>query len=518
MRAAALIMGVSVLLSRVIGLLREQFVAWRFGATSDTDVYLAAFTLPDFLNYLLAGGALSITFVPIYAKHLANKQDDEGQRVFSIIITFLALVLSVGVIAGMLFAEPILSWYFSAMPKEKLPQLIRLTRIVFPAQLFHVLGAIITATLFARGTFTAAALAPVLYNLAIIVGGALFGGVVGIEGMAWGVLFGALLGPFLIPSWSAWRLGLRFSFQFDFSHPGFRTFIKTALPLMIGVSLVTVDEWIARYLAVGDEGAITQLNYARKILLVPVGFLAQAGGVASYPFFAKLFAENKREELAQTVIKATRTAVVLSIIVTALVLPLTQPIIALLFAHGRFTIQDAAETAPLLFWYMLGLFAWSIQALWGRACYATGDTLRPMLLSTFIVGLSVPGFVLCYQQWQAPGLAFASTMGITLQALCLAPLLRRHLPMISFAPLLDGLWRSSFAGGLAALGVYFTNEALPVLLVDTGSLSRLLSTGLRLGICGVVFVMLLLPAAKLLRLAEVESLLQRVINKLKKKR
>jgi putative peptidoglycan lipid II flippase len=510
MRAAALIMALSVLLSRIIGLVREQFVAWRFGATSDTDLYLAAFTLPDFLNYLLAGGALSITFVPIYSKYLADQQEQEGQHVFSAVVSFLLAVLLVGTGLGMLFAEPVLSWYFSAMPADKIPQLVRLTRIVFPAQIFHVIGAIVTATLFAKGKFTAAALSPVIYNLAIIAGGAIFGGAVGIEGMAWGVLVGAMLGPFLVPALNAKKLGLGFSFRLDLSHPGFRTFIKTAIPLMLGVSLVTVDEWIARYICAGDEGSITQLNYARKILLVPVGFLAQAGGVASYPFFAKLFAEGKKEEMAQSVISATRTVLVLSLFVTALILPLSGPIITGLFAHGKFTTQDAAETAPLLVWYISGLAGWGLQSIWGRACYATGDTWRPMIISSLIVVASIPLFFFCYARWGVSGLALASTAGITAQALLLIPVLRHHLPEMSFSPVLDGLWRSALSSGIAGFGVYVTARNLPTFVTDAGSFSRLLGVGILMSICGLVFLILLLPAAKLLGLSEIDKILRRI--------
>src|SRR5262245_48319422 len=234
----------AVFLSRVIGFAREVYIAGRFGATWETDAYNAAFTIPDWLSYLVAGGTLSITFLPIYAKHLAADDEAEGNRVLGVVMTIMLAVVGAGVIAGEIFAEPLARAFFHKLDQRALAASVRYTRILLPAQLLFFAGGLASATLFARGRFAAAALAPLVYNIGIITAGAALGGALGVEALAWGALAGAAAGPFAIPAWSAWRAGARVRPSLAARHPGFVEWVKLSLPLMIGVSLVTADDWV----------------------------------------------------------------------------------------------------------------------------------------------------------------------------------------------------------------------------------------------------------------------------------
>src|ERR1700761_8953660 len=193
---AAAILIVTVLLSRVLGFVRDAFIAALFGATGQTDAFIAAFTIPDILNYLVAGGTMSITFIPIYTRYLTEGNEAEGNRGFSIISTTMMIVIIAGVIVLEIFTPQLTRSYLHKLRPSDLELAIRLTRILLPAQLCFYVGGLAAATLYARHRFVSASIAPLIYNFGTIAGGALLGRKLGIESLAWGTLAGAFIGNF----------------------------------------------------------------------------------------------------------------------------------------------------------------------------------------------------------------------------------------------------------------------------------------------------------------------------------
>src|SRR5262249_13754854 len=172
---------------------------------------------------------------------------------------------------------------------------------LLPAQIFFYVGGIVSAVLLSKRLFLYPALAPLLYNLSIILGGVLFSAKLGIASLAYGALAGAFLGPFFINAVGAAQTGMRYQPSFDIRHEGFREWVRLSIPLMLGVSLVAADEWIMRFFAAGGTGDITRLNYAKRLFAVPIAVLGQATGQASLPFFARLFGEQRNTEFATAV-------------------------------------------------------------------------------------------------------------------------------------------------------------------------------------------------------------------------
>ena len=172
--ATVLLMG-AVMLSRVIGYLREAYIAFAFGAGPQTDAYVAAFTLPDWLNYIVAGGAASITFISIYTRLLAEKRDADAQKAFSIIITVMTAVMIVGTIITEIFTPQFVRWMFDGFSPEQVGLCVYLTRILLPAQIFFYVGGVVSAVLLSHRLFLFPAFGPLLYNLFIILGGVLGG-------------------------------------------------------------------------------------------------------------------------------------------------------------------------------------------------------------------------------------------------------------------------------------------------------------------------------------------------------
>src|SRR5712691_13090566 len=166
-RSAAALLMTAVLLSRIIGYVREAYIAWAFGAGPATDAYVAAFTLPDWLNYILAGGAASITFISIYTRFLAEKREADAQKTFSIIITVMTAVLIVGTIATEIFAPQFVRWFVKGFSPDKIELCVHLTRILLPAQIFFYVGGVVSAVLLSHLLFLFPAFGPLIYNVFI---------------------------------------------------------------------------------------------------------------------------------------------------------------------------------------------------------------------------------------------------------------------------------------------------------------------------------------------------------------
>ncbi len=424
--SATLLLMTAVMLSRVIGYVREAYIAWAFGAGPATDAYVAGFTIPDWLNYLVAGGTASITFVSIYTRFLAEKREEDAQKTFSVIITVMTAVLGIGVLLAEIFTPQLSRLMFSGFSPEQLKLCVHLTRILLPAQIFFYVGGVVSAVLLSQRLFLFPAFGPLVYNVFIILGGVVLSRPLGISSLAYGALAGSFLGPFLVNAIGAARIGTGYSISFDVRNPAFREWVRLSIPLMLGVSLVTADDWILRYFASGGAGDITRLNYAKRLFAVPIAVLGQAASQASLPFFAKLFGEKRMREFADTVNGSIYRIVATSLLATSFMMAAALPLIDLVYRRGRFLFSDSQETAIYFFWFSLSLAFWSAQGLYSRAFYAAGNTLTPMVASSLITLASLPIYSALYHTFSTVGLAMASDLGIVANTLALAILLHRR--------------------------------------------------------------------------------------------
>jgi putative peptidoglycan lipid II flippase len=433
--SATVLLMTTIMLSRVIGYVREAYIAYAFGAGGQTDAYVAAFTLPDWLNYILAGGTASITFISIYTRFLAEKREADAQKTFSVIITVMTSVFLLGILAAEIFTPQFVGWMFHGFSPEQMRLCVSLTRILLPAQIFFYVGGVVGAVLLSHRMFLFPSFGPLLYNLFIIVGGVVAGKQLGIASLAYGALFGAVIGPFLVNSIGAARIGVGYRPSFDQRNPAFREWVRLSIPLMLGVSLVTADDWILRYFASSGIGDIARLNYAKRLFAVPIAVLGQATGQASLPFFARLFGEKKLKEFGETVNASVYRISSLSFLTSALMMVASLPLIDLVYRRGRFTFADSQETAIYFFWFSLSLAFWAAQGLYARAFYAAGDTLTPMVASTLITLASLLIYRALFHAFSVVGLAIASDLGIVANTVAAAVLLhRRRLVSLSDFP------------------------------------------------------------------------------------
>jgi len=354
-----------------------------------------------------------------------------------------------------IFARPVEHAIFPGFSGSQLDLCVGLTRILLPAQLFFYVGAVLSAVLQTRRMFLIPAVTGLVYNIGIIAGGVIGARSIGIASLAFGAVAGCIAGPFLMNAIGAARTGIRYRPSFDLRNPAFREWVALSVPLMLGVSLATADDWILRYFASHGIGDITRLNYAKRLFAVPMAVLGQAIGQASLPFFARLWSERKIGAFAAQVNGSVFRVAAVSFLGSAWMMAAALPIVDLVYRRGHFHFGDSRETAVLFFWFAISLAFWSAQALYARAFYAVGNTLTPMVATTIVTAASLPVYWMLFQKFNVTGLALASDIGIAGNTIVLAALLhRRGLVRVTDLPWRE-VWKAlitaSIAGATALL-------------------------------------------------------------------
>jgi putative peptidoglycan lipid II flippase len=462
--SATILLTLSALLSRVIGLIRDQFIAYKFGAGHSTDAYNVAFYLPELINYLLVGGAASITFVTILERYRANNDEAEGERALSIILNTMVLVLGTAIILAEIFTRYYIRLYFDPDSPEGILS-TQITRILLPGQLFFFAGGVLTAVLLVRKQFTFQALTPLIYNLCIIAGGALLASRMGIASLGVGALAGAYLGAFLLNAYGAYRAGMRYQPILDLKHPGLREWVRLSLPLMLGVTVITLDNQILGYFAKHGSGDISRLTYAKRLFTAPMAIIGQAAGAASLPFFAALYGRNQFDAFRSAVNRSVSRLIAFSFLGSAAMIALARPTVDIIFRRGSFHAADATSTASYFAIFAISLALWTAQAIYARAFYAAGETFVPMLAGTIVTLITIPIYWTLHQHFNVIGLAWASDLAIVLHTVTLAVLLHRRNMVPLFGPSggLDRpeIFRAAAAGIISFAGTVFVLHLIP---------------------------------------------------------
>lgn len=505
---AAALLAASFFLSRVLGFVREAVLAYRVGVGADTDAYYAAFQIPDMLSYFLGLGALSIALIPLYTRIRSERGEEAANRVFATVLGTLGLVAVLATSLLWCFAEPLVALQFPRFGPEQQALTVRLTRIVLPAQIFFVCGGIVRAVLMAQGRFGAQAAAPLVYNAGIIAGGVLLAPALGVEGFAWGALAGAALGPFgyaLLDARGRVPLRLRVA-PLD---PDFLRYLLLAAPLMIGVTLLTMDEWYDRWFGgVLGEGTIALVVYARRLMQAPVAVVGQTAATAALPTLSKLVAEARWEELSSLVLRTLQVAIGLGVLAGAAAFALADPFVALVYLRGAFGESDARAVADTLRVFSLAVPAWILQTVAVRPFYARRDFWRPMLLGTVVALVAIPLYLALGPPFGARGLAGAGALAITANALATLALARRLHGAPHFAPLASTALRSILISLPAAAAAFY---CLPGLGGAIGAL-------VDFAVGGIVFALLAIAGVLLVGDAPMRETLSEVRDSLARRR
>ncbi len=491
---ASLIWGVSIFLSRIVGLVREGAVGRILGGGRRADVFLTSFVIPDFLNYLLAGGALSIVFIPIFGTYLAKGEAKRGWEAFSVIANTLLLMLGAATAALWItvpWLVPIVAPGFDAGQRA---ELVKLTRIVLPAQIFHLVGGLLSAALQARDKHALPAIAPLVYTSSVVVGGLIGGTHAGAEGFAWGVVVGSVLGPFGLPLVGCLRSGLEWRPILSVRHPDLRLYLARSIPIMLGWSIVVVDDWLLRRMgSLVGESTIATLSYSKTLLKVPMGVFGLAAGVAAFPTLTRLVAQGKRADAYSTLSNAVRRMLVL-VCAAQVVLTCAGREVATIIYGSKIPPHQYATMGWTLAIMSLSLWAWAAQTVLSRGYYALGKTWEPTVLGTATVVATYPIYWALTKEG-ALGLAAASSIAISLYTLVLAIRLRRHFAGAAdhYGSFVLRAVPSVALGIVAGWGVRIPLATAPVLIRGAAA--------------GTVGVLAFAAAAYLLRLSELEEVM-----------
>ena len=465
------VVSVAIMASRVLGLVRDQVFAALFGAGLQYDAFLTAFRIPNLLRDLFAEGALSAAFVTTFSQVLAKKGEAEAFRLSNRIATLLVLILGAISLAGWFAAPAIVELlapgFFDVPGKAGLT--IHLTRIMIPFLIFIALAAQAMGILNALHRFGVPAIASAFFNVGSIVGGLFFGFAAGpligwtpIEGMAYGTLLGGFL-QFAVQWPSLRNLGCRYRPMFDFNDPGVRQIMALMGPAIIGAAAVQINIFVNSNFAssiidpatgrVGN-GPVSWLNYAFRFVQFPIGAFGVAISTATLPLISAAAARKETVDFRRTLAHALGLIFLLCLPSAAGLIVLREPIVGLIFQHGRFTAFDTAQTAAALAAYSIGLAGYGGVKVLAPAFYALDDALTPMLVS---LGSVFINYVMNY--WLVGplghvGLACSTSTVALVNFAVLFMLMRRRLGRMEGRRLMSSFTKIAFATAAMAAAVW----------------------------------------------------------------
>jgi putative peptidoglycan lipid II flippase len=510
---ASLLMAAMVALSRLTGFGRIMLTSYLYGRNATTDAYNAAFNVPDTISILIAGGALATGFVPVFTGFLSRGEEDAARRTFRAMLTLLGAAF--GLLTLVLFALTFTplgrALALSQVRPDKVDLYFYLLRILLVGQFFFVLGGLFTGTLNALRLFWFAALQPVVFNLGIIAFGIVlpqFG--MGIESQAWGALAGALIGSIFIQIPAVRRSGLSLVPLWDLRDEGVQRVLKSLLPIVFGLAsgqIIALN--LPRFLAGGlGEGDLTAIDNANRLMQLPLAIFASGPAIALYPTLSLLAAEGKMDELRVQLASALRRTLLLTMLATALLIALREPIVRLLLEHGKFTRADTDATTNVLLWYSLGIVGLSAQQMLARGFYARSDTKPPIYMGLAAMAIfCAMGVAVTRAEQGAAGLALAASVALSVLGAWMWLSLRSRLGGWDNGATTNVLWKGTLAAvatyAAAVAVVHITNVLVTENGFDADTTSALVKFAARFSVLTLgtlAGVGTFVAAAKILRL------------------
>jgi putative peptidoglycan lipid II flippase len=467
---ASLILTVAALASRLLGWIRLLVIGSQFGATSQLDAYFAAFRIPDAIFQLVVAGALSAALIPVFSSYRAREDEKEAWRLASSVINLVLVALAVFSAVMAILAPwvvPIIAPGFDG-PTTELT--VRLTRLMLLSPVFVGMGAVVSGLLNSYGRFGVPALAPLVYNLAIIAAAVILAPILGVEGLAIGVVIGSIL-HLAIQLPQLRRVGQGYDLSIGLGHPGVRQVAWLMGPRLLGLAAGQLNFIVSTVLASNlGVGSVTAYNYAFQLSQIPVGVLGVSVAVALFPTFSRDAALGNIAEIRRQLSTSLRILIFLAAPLTATMIVLARPISAVFFQYGLFSTEAADRTASALVFFSIGLGGHIVVHVLTRAFYAMQDTRVPVLWAILAVAINVPLMAILSGPMGVEGLALALSISATLEVLGLVWALRRRIDSIDEAEVLRSGARSLLAAAVAAAvmlgGLLATQGWAPDLLAD----------------------------------------------------
>ncbi len=529
-QASMILMG-SFIASRVLGLLRNSMFAFVFGATHISDAYVQAFFIPDTIFNIVAGGALSSAFIPVFVKYMVNEKDEKtAWHVASSALNLAIAIMIALALIVIIFAGQIVPLYNPGASAAQISLTIALTRIMLLQAIALGAGVIVTSVLQARQNFLLFAVGTVLYNVGLIIGLlpgiylALHGqrnDIIAVYAATFGVVLGAILQVGIqIPGLFA--AGMRYSFVFDWRHPGVIQIGRQMLPRIFNAAMLSTTTFVDRYLlsflgavmaAGAVAGLITEYYQAFQILMLPLGVFGMAVSTAAFPTIAEYVARNRMERVRSIIMETLRGILFMSIPSSVGLIVLSLPIIQVLLEHGRYNLEGAQNAALTLTFFAVGLAGHAAVEILTRSFYALRDSKTPVTISVlqFILKIALSLILINAAfwgpRWGMAGLALSTSIAALVEAATLLLVLNQRLEGLQLRDLGQFTGRVLLAALGMGLAVFVVRLLLDAVLVTTdprqalgvlGTIAATFKLLIEMGVGLFVYIRL----ARLLRIEE----------------
>jgi putative peptidoglycan lipid II flippase len=510
---AGLIVSGAFLVSRVLGWVRLVVFAHVFPAGPDLDVFFAAFRLPDLIFQLVAAGALSSAVIPVVSGLLAG---DETARAWHVVSTIANLMLAGLLVLGLVVLVAAPAIVPAITPKftpEEWSRTVDLTRIMVLSPILLALGSLVTSVLNARGRFAASAIAPIVYNLAIIGAAIFLTPAFGITGLAIGVVAGSL-GHLLVQLAPLQAEGFRYHRSIELADPEARQALKLMAPRAVGLGAGQITFLIVTSIASGlGPAAITAFFYAFTVLQIPIGLIGVPLGIVVLPSLSREAALGHLDVFAALMSRAVRLTIFVMVPITGISIVLRHEIVAILFGYSKFDRAALDLIAATLLTFLVGLTAHALIAILARAFYARQDTRTPVAAAILAVVVNSTLAAILAAPLGLAGLGLAIAIAAWLETLVLLVLLRRSLPELAFRPLISLGLRSivlAVGGSLAAAMI------LAGLDLALGPEPTRLELIVRTILVGLVWLLTSAGLAVVLRIAELTAIIGLMLDVLRR--
>ena len=471
--------------SRILGVVREQVLAYLFGASNAMDAFNVAYRVPNLLRDLFAEGAMSAAFVPTFARELATKGKPSAFRLGVHVVTALLVITGGLAVLGMVFAEPLVRLFagsYSEVP-GKLELTVLLTRIMLPFLMFVALAAAFMGMLNALHHFFVPAVSPAMFNVGSIV--CTVGlvavmpsfGLPPIAAVAIGVLVGGLA------QWAVqWPLlrreGFRYRPALDWRDERLRNVLLLMGPGTIGLAATQVNVFVNTLLATGEgTGAVSWLNVAFRLMYLPIGLFGVSIATATTPAISRMLAQGQTASVRKTISDGLVLMMMLNVPATVGLVVLATPIVRLMYERGAFLPSDTIATAAALQFYAVGLLGYSVVRIASPAFYALGESRTPVTISFISVLANAALNIALVQVMGYRGLALGTSIAALLNATLLLGMLRRRLGGIDGGAIASALLRIAAATALMGMAAAGADAFLAERIPGTGLVAQLARVG-----------------------------------------
>lgn len=437
-KSAAIVLASSTLISALLGIFRDRLLNSYYLGTYPTgiDAYTAAFTIPDFMFFILTSGALSVSFIPVFNQRLAAGNKKSAWELSASLLNLLAIVTLVASILIIVFADPLIRYVVSpGLDESGMSLAINMTRVIALNPFLFAITTVLTSIQQAVGRFVFYAFAPAIYNIGIIIGITcftdgidlfgihLFDG--GIMGVALGVILGAIL-QLIVSLIGLYGLGFDYNFKINWKNQGFRSILKLLPARSLDQGIDYVNSIVNTNLSSRmGAGAVRSFNQASSLHQMPVNLIGVAISTAFFPKMTEELGEGKEEKFQSTFRQAMRTIIWISLPVAVIAFFARGYVVSFINNIGNNTSNTAI--ASILGTLVIAIFARSVFHIASRGFYAYQDTKTPFIVSIFAIGLTIGLSVLFFVlDWGVEGLGFAQSIGAIIEIIILLVILQKR--------------------------------------------------------------------------------------------